>query len=69
MNASPNITADCTMFARQVLDVAAQVEAAENNIKDALMAAARAGDTARVIEILTRWKSLPACEVLSRGTP
>jgi hypothetical protein len=61
MNARPNPP---DSFARTVLDVAAQVEAAETLIKQAILDAAQAGDCGRIIDIVTRWQRLPAAEVL-----
>ncbi len=51
-------------FASAVFRVAAEVEAAEAEIKSAILAAARAGDCAAVIDIVERWQSGPAVEVL-----
>ena len=53
------------VFARTVFDIAAQVEAAETQIKQALIDAARAGDCDRVIDLVTRWQTCPSCEVLA----
>jgi len=50
---------------RAVLDIAAEVEAAEAAIKQALFRAAEARDLDRVLDILRRWQTLPATEVLS----
>lgn len=52
-------------YARTVLDVAAEVEAAETNIKHAILAAAQAGDCARVAEIVTRWLDTPPTQLLA----
>jgi heme-degrading monooxygenase HmoA len=58
------------MFARQLLQTAQEVEAAEGAIKAELRRAAQAGENARVIDILTRWETVPAVEVLkSDQTP
>jgi hypothetical protein len=54
-------------FARAVLAAAAEVEAAENNIKSAMLDAAKAGDCARIIDIITRWTNGPATEVLAHA--
>lgn len=55
---------DPTAFARAILTAAAEVEAAEAGIKRAILDAARAGDCGKVINIIERWASMPACEVL-----
>jgi hypothetical protein len=54
-------------FARAVLAAAAEVEAAENSIKLAILDAAKSGDCARVIDIVTRWTKGPATEVLAHA--
>jgi hypothetical protein len=73
MIAPPDIAAGdpdgAFMFARAVLNAAAEVEAAETAIKAAILAAARAGDSARVVTLMERWQSLPACEVLGQASP
>lgn len=56
-------------FARTVLDIAAEVESAETRLKEAILAAAREGDCARVIDIVSRWMTVPATEVLPEGEP
>lgn len=69
MIASPiTTTGNSAVFARAVLNAAAEVEAAETQIKDAVIAAAQAGDCDRVIDIVTRWQNMAACEVLA-GKP
>ncbi len=52
-------------FARTLLGIAAQVEADESAIKQAILDAARAGDCARIIDIVTRWQTSPPAEVLA----
>jgi hypothetical protein len=70
MSASPSTNPDMGMFARQLLQTAQEVEAAEGAIKAELRRAAQAGENARVIDILTRWETVPAVEVLkSDQTP
>ena len=62
----PTTTPDGTpAFARAVLAAAAEVEAAETNIKAAILDAAKAGDCTRIIDIITRWTNGPATEVLA----
>lgn len=56
-------------FARTVLDIAAQVEAAEAQLKDLLIDAAKSGDMDRVVALVTAWKSCPAEEVLAHNGP
>lgn len=51
-------------FAHAVLRTAAEVEAAEAEIKSAILSAAGAGDCAAVIGIVTRWMTGPATGVL-----
>lgn len=54
-------------FARTLLNTATDVEAAELNIKQEVLTAARAGDTARVEWIVSRWMVKPSMEVLADG--
>lgn len=53
-----------SMFARTVLDMAAEVESAEMRIKFDVLKAAEAGDMNKIIDIVTRWVTEPATEVL-----
>lgn len=53
-------------LARSLLDLAAEVEAAERSIKAALLAAIKAGDSAAAERIITRWLTLPPAEVLEK---
>ena len=50
-----------------LLDVAAEVEATEARLKQQILAAARAGDCARVINIVTAWLTTPPAEVLAHA--
>ena len=52
-------------FAKSLLAAAAEVEAAETNLKDAILRAAESGDIPRVAEIVRRWKDMPPTEVLA----
>ncbi len=61
---SPNAPDDSGAYARAVLDIAAEVEAAETRIKAEILKAAAAGDCPRVTDIVTRWMNGPATEVL-----
>lgn len=54
-------------YARALLDIAAEVEAAEARIKAELLRAAAAGDCQRVADIVLRWMKSPATEVLADG--
>ncbi len=54
-------------YARALLNTAAEVEAAEMNIKQEVLTAARAGDVARVEWIVARWMVKPSMEVLADG--
>ena len=65
MIATPPLPDDGGRFARTLLTAAAEVEAAEARIKDEILAAARTGDCDRVIDVVTRWKTCPPCEVLA----
>lgn len=56
---------ESSAFARSVLNVAAEVDAAETRIKQAILDAANEGDAPRVVEIVTRWQQVPATEVLA----
>lgn len=51
-----------------LLDAAAEVERHEAAIKQVILDAAKSGDCARVIDIVTRWQSMPAAEVLRPPT-
>lgn len=55
---------DSPLAPRAVLDIAAEVERDEANIKAAILDAANAGDSAQVVEIMARWSTLPASQVL-----
>lgn len=50
-----------------LIEVAAEVEAAEAAIKQEILAAARAGDCARVINIVEQWLTTPPAELLSHA--
>jgi hypothetical protein len=50
-----------------LLDIAAEVESVEAQLKQQILEAARAGDTGRVIDIVTRWLDRPPAEVLSQA--
>ena len=50
-----------------LLDVAAEVEAAEAQIKQQILAAARAGDCDTVLTIVEKWLTTPPAEVLSHA--
>ena len=52
-------------LARQLLAMAAELDAAEERIKRAIIAAAEAGDCRRVIDLVTRWLTLPTLDVLA----
>lgn len=70
MSTAPSTNPDMSMFARQLLQTAHEVEAADAAIKAELRRAAQAGETDRIIDILTRWETVPAIEVLkSPETP
>jgi hypothetical protein len=51
------------IFARTILDEATRVEAAEVVIKNEVLAAARKGDCARVVDIVSRWLTEPPVDV------
>ncbi len=51
--------ADADLFARTLVAEATRVEAAELVIKNEVLAAARKGDCARVMDIVSRWLSEP----------
>lgn len=57
-------TPDTSAFARVVLSTAAEIEAAERQIREDIANAAIKGDHARVLEVIERWKHLPTVEVL-----
>jgi hypothetical protein len=66
MIARPDQTDPPDQFARTVLHMAAEVEAAEAVIKRAILEAAAAGDCDRVTQIVIRWQHMPATDVLSQ---
>ncbi len=55
----PSGPPDADLFARAVLDEATRVEGAELVIKNEVLAAARKGDCARVVDIVSRWLTEP----------
>lgn len=55
---------DTPLAPRAVLDIAAEVERDEANIKAAILEAANAGNSAEVVQIMVRWNTLPASQVL-----
>lgn len=70
MNTTPSTpSAPTDMFVRTLLDTTADVERAETAIKAEILRAARAGDSERVVAVVTRWNSLPVSEVLSPSPP
>jgi hypothetical protein len=50
---------DADLFARTLVAEATRVEAAELVIKNEVLAAARKGDCARVMDIVSRWLTEP----------
>ena len=56
-------------FPKTLLEVAAEIEAAESDIKKEILEAARRGDCARVIHIVSKWANGPAAEVLAGLDP
>lgn len=54
-------------YARAVIAAAAEAEAAEYHLKEAVLLAARAGDCGRVERIVARWLAEPAAEILKDG--
>ena len=64
MTTNSNILSSADAFVRVVLATAADVEADERRIKQAILEAAERGDTLAVAEIVTRWQSMPAKDVL-----
>jgi hypothetical protein len=68
--AGPRTIADRSLIpgdrplARAVLDAAAEVEAAEAAIKDAVVKAMDSQDMDRMVRIIRRWCTLPPTEVL-----
>lgn len=62
MNEAP----DTRAFARVLLSAAAEVEAAERQIREDIADAAIKGDCARVLEVFERWTKLPTVEASLR---
>jgi hypothetical protein len=54
-------------FARAVLEAAAQAEAAERQLKEAVLTAARGGNVALIERVVARWITEPAAEVIKNG--
>ena len=63
MIATPSPDPDA-LLARQILSLTAELDAAEERIKRAILAAAEAGDCPHVVSIVTRWLTLPTLDVL-----
>ena len=61
----PENSGNARAFAKVVLAIADEVEAAEASLKRQILAAAENGDCARIISILNRWLETPPTEVLS----
>ena len=55
--------ATSSIFARSVLDIAAEIEQAEGKIKQAILNAASAGDVQTVIDIISKWIKEPVVDV------
>jgi hypothetical protein len=53
-------------FATTLLQIAADIERDEAELKSRIERAAQAGDTERVVRLMVAWKSSPASEVLKR---
>lgn len=49
---------------REIVRLADEIERSEAAIKSAILSAARAGDCATVITIVTRWQTCPVTDVL-----
>jgi ribosomal protein L12E/L44/L45/RPP1/RPP2 len=64
MTAQRNTEDASHLSARAILQIAAELEVAEERIKSAIETAAVRGDHARVLELIHRWKTLPVTEVL-----
>lgn len=58
------MSADTRMFAHRLLDIAREIEAEEERIKEALSHAADLRDMDRIRIILSRWRRGPVVEVL-----
>lgn len=56
-------------FAKSLLKVSVEVDAAELQLKREIQQAAEVGDIARVADIIAAWISEPVVEVLSRDMP
>ncbi len=54
-------------FARAVLNAATEAEAAERVLKESILTAARAGNSALIERVVARWLIEPASEVLKSG--
>jgi len=59
-----NNTPDTRAFARVVLSTAAEIEAAERQIREEIAEAAIKGDCPKVLDIFDRWRKLPTIEVV-----
>ena len=54
-------------FTRALLDVAADIDEAEREIKEVLLKAAEEGDLGRIREIVKDWIEKPVSQVLAKG--
>lgn len=61
---TPQSAGAAESFARNLLSIAAEVEAAESEIKQAIVTAARAGDCSVVVDIMTAWADRPPADVV-----
>jgi hypothetical protein len=67
MNSPEPMPANGRAFALAVLDAAAQAEAAERQLKEAVLTAARSGNVALIERVVARWLMQSASEVLKNG--
>ena len=56
-------------LARALLDIATEVEAAEQQLKEQILQAAADGECARVTTIVESWLTEPPTELLARTLP
>lgn len=67
MSNTTGVKSNISLAADQILRIAHEVEAAEAAIKAEVVRAAQAGDCGRVVDVVTRWMTAPATEVLKVG--
>lgn len=66
MDPNKRLRAKQERLARTVLQIAGEVEADEQRVKEAILSAAEAGDSDTVARIMRRWMRRPVREVVEK---